>query len=91
MPFPKGYRPPAAGKGRQPGVQNRFTRDVKEMILRATNKAGGEEYLYQQSQDNPAAFLTLLGKVLPLQVTGEGGGALVIRWEKPDSTPDNGT
>jgi hypothetical protein len=31
---------------------------------------------------NPAAFMTLLGKVLPISVAGEGGGPLVIRWER---------
>jgi len=48
------------------------------MILQALHTAGGVEYLYQQAFDNPKAFLALVGKVLPLQVTGEGGGALQI-------------
>lgn len=29
--------------------------------------------------DNPVPFLTLVGKVLPLQLTGEGGGAIIIQ------------
>ncbi len=34
--------------------------------------AGGEKYLVQQSKKNPVAFMTLVGRVLPLQVK-EGG------------------
>lgn len=37
--------PPNAGKGRPKGVPNKFTADVKAMILAALDKAGGAEYL----------------------------------------------
>jgi hypothetical protein len=33
----KGRRPPAAGMGRKPGVPNKITTDLKEMILGALN------------------------------------------------------
>jgi hypothetical protein len=46
------------------------------MILEALNNKGGVDYLERQADSNPTAFLTLVGKVLPLQVTGEGGGPL---------------
>jgi hypothetical protein len=49
------------------------------MILGALSAAGGQKYLEQQAKANPTAFLTLLGKVLPLQVSGEGGGPMVIK------------
>ncbi|WP_375666724.1 hypothetical protein [Bartonella sp. TT121SHDZB] len=35
-------------------------------------------YLEKQAIRCPAAYLALLGKVLPLQVTGEDGGAIKI-------------
>jgi len=35
------------------------------MILGALNEVGGMDYLAQQATANPAAFMTLLGKVLP--------------------------
>lgn len=54
--------------GRPKGAQNKTTKAVKEMILAALDKAGGEEYLLKQSEENPTAFLTLVGKVLPLDV-----------------------
>jgi hypothetical protein len=71
-------RPPNAGKGRVKGVPNKVTKAVKEMILAALDKAGGEDYLLEQSEKNPNAFLQLVGKVLPLQVTGGDGGAIKV-------------
>lgn len=64
-------KPPAAGKGRPKGALNKTTTQLKEMILNALAKSGGEDYLVQQAEENPTAFLTLVGKVLPLQVAGE--------------------
>lgn len=50
------------------------------MILEALEGAGGVDYLIGCARDpkTAAAFLGLVGKVLPLQVTGEGGGPLQI-------------
>lgn len=66
--------PPNAGKGRVTGVPNKITRELKQMILDALDGAGGVKYLTTQAKKNPKAFLTLLGKVMPLQVTGAGEG-----------------
>lgn len=57
--------------GRQKGTPNKFPSTIKEMIINALDKAGGEEYLLQQAMANPTAFLTLIGKVLPTQITGD--------------------
>jgi len=59
-------------------VPNKVTGDLKNMILGALAGAGGEAYLQRQANENPAAFLTLIGKVLPTTLTGSGGGALKI-------------
>jgi hypothetical protein len=64
--------------GRKRGTPNRITADVKAMILGALAAKGGQAYLEQQADKNPVAFLTLIGKVLPLQVSGEGGGPFSI-------------
>lgn len=64
----KPAKPPNAGKGRPKGSQNKVTKAVKEMILGALDDAGGQAYLARQAQENPAAFMTLIGKVLPMQV-----------------------
>ncbi len=68
--------------GRQAGVPNLVTKELKDMILEALSNVGGTTYLQTQARDNPGQFMTLLGKVLPLQVTGKDGGALVVSWEK---------
>ena len=65
MPAPRGTRPPNAGKGRPKGAANRMNRTLREMILGALDDAGGQAYLAEQAHQNPVAFLTLLGRVLP--------------------------
>ena len=68
-----------AGKGRPKGVPNKATAAIKDMITQALNNKGGVKYLEQQADANPVAFMGLVGKVLPMQVTGEDGGNLVIQ------------
>lgn len=58
------------GPGRPKGSVNKTTAAIKEMVVQALDDAGGIEYLVAQARDNPTAFLTLVGKVLPLQVAG---------------------
>lgn len=76
-----------AGKGRVKGVPNKTTALLKDAILQAATKAGGKDglvgYLTKQATANPQSFLPLLGKVLPMQVTGEDGEALIINVVKP--------
>lgn len=67
-----------AGPGRPKGIQNKATRQIKDMIIAALDQAGGAEYLARQAEENPGPFMTLIGKVLPMQLTGEGGDALKI-------------
>jgi hypothetical protein len=66
------------GPGRPKGSTNRVSKAIKEMVIGALNEAGGQAYLAQQAKANPVAFMTLIGKVMPLQVTGEDGGAIMI-------------
>jgi hypothetical protein len=55
------------------------------MIIAALTGAGGTKYLTTQARENPAAFLSLLGRVLPLTLTGENGGPLVVTWRDDPS------
>ena len=71
--------PPNAGKGRPKGVPNKVTKALKEMILGALDDAGGQDYLASQARDNPAAFLTLIGKVLPMQLEGKVDATLIVQ------------
>lgn len=59
------------GGGSRKGKPNKLTADVKAMILAALDQAGGTQYLLTQAQTNPNAFLTLVGKVLPMTVAGD--------------------
>jgi hypothetical protein len=68
--------------GRQKGTTNKLTADVKAMVLEALDKAGGVSYLLTQAQSNPNAFLTLVGKVLPMTVAGDPNAPLVTRIER---------
>lgn len=77
-----GRKPPNAGKGRVKGVPNKITADVKAMVLAALDKAGGADYLLAQSEKNPAAFMTLVGKVLPLTLAGDPDRPLVHAIER---------
>ena len=66
------------GPGRPKGVPNKVTGQLKEMILKALDDAGGADYLLTQAQTNPNAFLTLVGKVLPMTVAGDPTNPLAI-------------
>jgi hypothetical protein len=74
----RGAAPGERRGGRVKGTPNKITAQLKDMILQALDEAGGVEYLLEQASSNPTAFLTLVGKVLPLQVTGENGGAIQV-------------
>lgn len=72
-------KPPNAGMGRKKGVPNKTTALLKDAILKAAEQAGNRvgkdgmvSYLAQQAEENPGPFMSLLGKVLPMQVEGTG-------------------
>lgn len=75
--------------GRQKGTTNKLTADVKAMVLEALDRAGGVSYLLTQAQSNPNAFLTLVGKVLPMTLAGDPDNPVAVqsierRIVKPD-------
>jgi hypothetical protein len=68
-------RPPEKGGSRK-GIPNKVTKELKDMILTALDGAGGVQYLTERARDprTASAFLTLVGKTLPLTVKGPGAG-----------------
>ena len=71
----KGDKRPNQGK-RGP---NKVTQALKDMILGALDNLGGQEYLKRQGEENPVAFMTLLGKVLPTTLAGDPSNPVVIQ------------
>jgi len=80
-----------AGLGRKKGVPNKTTKALKEMILGALDQAGGQAYLASQADENPSAFLALIGKVLPSEIkaehSGPGGAPMEVTVEFVRSNP----
>lgn len=78
------------GAGRKEGVPNKITTTLKEAILTAAEKCGRdgkgkdglEGYLVDLAKNNKKTFGMLLGKVLPMQVTGADGGDINITVRK---------
>ena len=66
--------------GRQKGATNKTTAELKEMILGALSEVGGQAYLVQQALDNPNAFMTLVGKVVPRDLNAAVDVAATIKF-----------
>ena len=72
--------------GRVKGTPNKSTALLKEAILGAATATGSDGagkdglmgYCGYLAKSEPKAFAQLLGKVLPMQVTGEDGGPIKI-------------
>lgn len=73
--------------GRTKGTPNKVTAMVKDAIITAAEKHGfdgkGKDnmvgYMMKLAAEQPTAFATLLGKVIPTQVEGTGeGGAINV-------------
>jgi hypothetical protein len=69
--------------GRVKGTPNKTTRALKDAVLSAFDTVGAEDYLVTVAREDPRTFCALLGKVLPMQLTGEDGGP--IRTEEVDA------
>ena len=69
--------------GRQKGTPNEKTGILRDQITEALAELGGVKWLVSLGQNKPEAFASLLGRVLPMQVTGANDGPLVVTWESP--------
>lgn len=75
--FKKGEKRP--NQGRPPGQPNKDTALIRDMIAQALEQVGGVEYLASVATSHPGPFLALVGKVMPVQVTGANGGPIEVR------------
>ena len=86
-PNPQGNK----GKGRKPGVPNKVTKQLKEQILGALEAKDGQAWFEARMDDQPAAFMALLGKILPSEMTAtlqnpDGGPfSITVRFVKPQA------
>jgi hypothetical protein len=75
--------------GSRKGIPNKTTAAIKDMIVKALDDAGGVEYLVTQAKLNPAAFMALVGKVLPMQVSGDPDNPvraeITVRFLRPNA------
>jgi hypothetical protein len=53
---------------RTKGAIGKLNKDMKEVIHLAFHRAGGIDYLVRQADENPKAFLSLLGRIVPNEV-----------------------
>jgi hypothetical protein len=74
--FKKGEKRP--GQGRPKGVLNKNNQQIRDIIVQTLDNLGGTEYLQEVARSHPAAFMALIGKTMPLQVTGENGGEIAF-------------
>lgn len=72
-------------KGKPKGAVNKTTGQLKDMILKALDHAGGSEYLLERANDpkTQSAFLQLIGKVLPMTVVGDANQPLTFTLNAP--------
>lgn len=80
--------------GKPKGAVNKTTKELKEMILGALDQSGGVEYLVERANDprTASAFLSLIGKVLPMTVAGDPSSPLEIQViKRVVIDPANGT
>jgi len=88
----RGSAPGERRGGRQKGTPNKTTALLKDAILLAAQKAGGDtetglvDYLTVQASENPGPFMSLLGKVLPMQIAGDFDApiSISVSWLKPE-------
>jgi hypothetical protein len=63
--------------GSRKGIPNKITTTIKTEVLASLEMVGGRHYLAKQAIENPPAYMSLLGKVIPQQVGAELGGLTI--------------
>ena len=69
---PRRGRPWVKGQSGNPSGRkgpNKITRALKEIVLGALDRLGGEEYLVRVAKHDPAVFCALLQKIIPADMT----------------------
>lgn len=86
---PKGTPKVPNSGGSRKGCPNKATAQLKEMILGALAAKGDQAWFEARMDDQPVAFMALLGKILPSEMTAtlqnpDGGPfSITVRFVKP--------
>lgn len=72
-----GSKPGERRGGRQKGTPNKMTGVLKDTVLQALANVGGVAYLEGIAREHPAAFVGLIGRIIPVQVKDGGPEARV--------------
>lgn len=72
MAIPKEH--PQARRQQAKRLLNGFSHEqvLRDTILAALQAVGGQAYLARQAEENPVAFMALLGRLVPLQAADPG-------------------
>jgi hypothetical protein len=70
--------------GRKKGTTNIVSAELRGMIEQALHDEGGVTYLRTQAQDNPTAFLALVGKCLPKDMNVKADVSIEVRQQLLD-------
>lgn len=79
------------GPGRPKGSPNKVTAAAKDAIAQAAEELGGFQRIVAWAKEDPlnerAFWSTIYPKLIPVQVSGEGGGpiAVTFAWLPPQS------
>ena len=74
----KGEKRP--NQGRPKGVLNKNNQQIRDIIVQTLDNLGGTEYLMEVARSHPAAFMSLIGKTMPLQVVGDKENPLKLEF-----------
>lgn len=71
------------GPGRPKGTPNKITKAAKDAIAEAAEGLGGTQRLIDWAKEDPlnerAFWSSIYPKLLPLQLSGEGGGPVQVQ------------
>src|SRR5262245_40792478 len=61
------------------GIANKFSTDIRGMILQSLHELGGVEYLVKQGRKrNPAPYLSLINRIIPRDIRAEVQGQMLM-------------
>lgn len=71
--------------GRKAGTPNALSSTAKENIAAVFVRLGGTVAMAKWAQENQTQFYSLYAKLIPVEVSGENGGPLVLKLTSADA------